>query len=94
MIAFLTEYFLPIRWGYADVLFILPLAVLLPYLWPHYLFLIAIATAMIIGEFAIHHGLASAIVISLAWWTLLLAGYQMALRAGAAASHPQGPAMP
>jgi hypothetical protein len=85
MIAFLGEYFLPVRWGYADVLYVLPLALLLPYLWPHRWFLIAITTAMVVGEFAIHQGLASALVISLAWWALLLGGYRLALGAGSAA---------
>lgn len=90
MIASVVDYFLPIRWGYADVLFLLPLGLLLPYVWPHGWFLIAITTAMVAGEFVIHQGLASAIVISLAWWALLLDGYRLALGGGTAAKSFMG----
>jgi hypothetical protein len=83
MIAFLSEYFLvPIRYGYADVCLILPLALLLPHLWPRRLFLIAMAAVMLIGAFAISQGTASAIVVTLAWWTLLVTGYRMVLHSG------------
>jgi hypothetical protein len=83
MIAFYAEYFLaPIRWGYADVCLILPLCLLLPSVWPRRWFLIGVAAAMIAGEFGISQGPASAIVVTLAWWTLLVTGYLMVLHSG------------
>jgi hypothetical protein len=82
MLALYGEYFLPVRWGYADVCLILPLGFLLPYLWPRRWFLIGIAAAMMIGEFAISQGPVSAMVVTLAWWTLLVTGYRMVLHSG------------
>jgi hypothetical protein len=79
--AFLVEYFLPIRWGYADVYLIVPLALLAPYLWQRRALLIGAGTAMVVGEFVVSSGLISATVITLAWWSILLAGYRLALSA-------------
>jgi hypothetical protein len=91
-LALFGEYFLPVRWGYADVCLILPLCFLLPYLWPRRWFLIGIAAAMMIGEFAISQGPVSAIVVTLAWWTLLVTGYRMVLHSGNDPSRMDRPA--
>jgi len=83
MIALFAEYFFaPIRWGYADVCLILPLCLLMPYVWRRRWFLVGTAAAMMVGEFAISQGPASAIVVTLGWWTLLISGYRMDLHAG------------